>query len=157
MIDLPSEVAQLSPKLVGRFLILVGHGNPKGAVSGREFRCRGCWALLIADLMSFLDYFNFKNIPFKVLHSCKKKSCVDKNPRRKRPIFVMERTVFKAPTKWLLRWLDWIFWGWYLPSLSINYVRMSKDMEKRLPQLCYIKMKISHDLCFIAIGVAMAT
>ena len=30
----------------------------------------------------------------------------------------------------LLRWLDWIFWGWYLPSLSINYVGMSKDMEK---------------------------
>ena len=29
-----------------------------------------------------------------------------------------------------LRWLDWIFWGWYLPSLSINYVGMSKDMEK---------------------------
>ena len=35
MIDLPSEVAQLSPKLVGRFRILVGQGNPKGAVSGR--------------------------------------------------------------------------------------------------------------------------
>ena len=56
-----------------------------------------------------------------------------------------------------LRWLDWIFWGWYLPSLSINYVGMSKDMEKRLPQLYYIKMKISYDLGFIAIGVAMAT
>ena len=56
-----------------------------------------------------------------------------------------------------LRWLDWIFWGWYLPSLSINYVDMSKDMEKRLPQLYYIKMKISYDLSFIAIGVAMAT
>ena len=41
-----------------------------------------------------------------------------------------------------LRWLDWIFLGGYLPSLSINYVRMSKDMEKRLPQLYYIKMKI---------------
>ena len=41
-----------------------------------------------------------------------------------------------------LRWLDWIFWGWYLPSLSINYVGMSKDIEKRLPQLYYIKMKI---------------
>ena len=35
----------------------------------------------------------------------------------------------------ILRWLDWIFWGWYLPTLSINYVCMSKDMEKRLPQL----------------------
>ena len=30
-----------------------------------------------------------------------------------------------------LRWLDWIFWGWYLPTLSINYVGMNKDMEKR--------------------------
>ena len=56
-----------------------------------------------------------------------------------------------------LRWLDWIFGGGYLPSLSINYVAMSKDMEKRLPQLYYIKMKISYDLDFIAIGVAMAT
>ena len=33
-----------------------------------------------------------------------------------------------------LRWLDWIFWGEYLPSLSINYVAMSKDKEKRFPQ-----------------------
>ena len=58
----------------------------------------------------------------------------------------------------VLRWLDWIFWGWYLPTLSINYVCMSKDMEKRLPQLYYIiKMKISYDLGFIAIGVTMAT
>ena len=56
-----------------------------------------------------------------------------------------------------LRWLDWIFLGEYLPSLSINYVAMSKDMEKRLPQLYYIKMKISYDLGFIAIGVTMAT
>ena len=45
----------------------------------------------------------------------------------------------------------------YLPSLSINYVAMSKDREKRLPQLYYIKMKISYDLGFIAIGVTMAT
>ena len=56
-----------------------------------------------------------------------------------------------------LRWLDWIFLGRYLPSLSLNYVDMSKDIEKRLPQLYYIKMKISYDLGFIAIGVAMAT
>ena len=44
-----------------------------------------------------------------------------------------------------------------LPSLSINYVAMSKFTEKRFPQLYYIKMKISYDLGFIAIGVAMAT
>ena len=34
---------------------------------------------------------------------------------------------------------------------------MSKDMEKRLTKLYYIKMKISYNLGFIAIGVAMAT
>ena len=34
----------------------------------------------------------------------------------------------------VLRWLDWTFLKGYLPSLSINYVAMSKDMEKRLPQ-----------------------
>ena len=42
-----------------------------------------------------------------------------------------------------LRWLNWISLGGYLPSLSINYVGMSKDMEKKLPQLYYIKVKIS--------------
>ena len=56
----------------------------------------------------------------------------------------------------LLRWLDWNFLAGYLPRLSLNYVGMSTDMEKRLPQLYYIKMKISYDLGFIAIGVAMA-
>ena len=49
------------------------------------------------------------------------------------------------------------FLGGYLPSLSINYVAMSKDMEKRFPQLYYIKMKNSYDWGFIAIGVAMTT
>ena len=43
------------------------------------------------------------------------------------------------------------FLGGYLPSLSIDYVAMSKEREKRLPQLYYIKMKISYDLGFIAI------
>ena len=65
---------------------------------------------------------------------------------------------FVRPTwKEALRWLDWIFWGGYLPRLSFNYVGMSKDMGKRLPQLYYIKMKISYDLGFVAIVVAMAT
>ena len=49
------------------------------------------------------------------------------------------------------------FLGGYLPSLNINYVAMSKDMGKRLLELYYIKMKISYDLGFIAIGVAIAT
>ena len=66
--------------------------------------------------------------------------------------------VYTAITvKPVLRWLEWIFWGGYLPSLSINYVAMSKDMEKKSPQLYYVKIKISFDLGFIAIGVAMAT
>ena len=56
-----------------------------------------------------------------------------------------------------LRWLDWIFLAGYLSRLSIKHIGMSKDMEKRLRQLYYIKMKISYDLGFIAIGVAMAT
>ena len=59
--------------------------------------------------------------------------------------------------KTCLRWLDWIFLGGYLPSLNINYFTMSKDMEKRFPQLYYIKMKNYYDLSFIAIGVPMAT
>ena len=50
-----------------------------------------------------------------------------------------------------------MFLGGYLPSLSLIYVGMNKDMEKRLQQLYYIKKKISYDLGFIAIGVAMAT
>ena len=40
------------------------------------------------------------------------------------------------------------FLGGYLPSLSINYVAMSKDVEKKLSQLNYIKMKISNDFGF---------
>ena len=64
---------------------------------------------------------------------------------------------FKYSVPIRLRWLNWTFWGGYLPSLSINYVAMSKDMEKRSPKLYYIKMKNSYDLGFIAIGVAMAT
>ena len=29
----------------------------------------------------------------------------------------------------------------YLPSLSINYVAISKDLKKLPPQVCWIKMK----------------
>ena len=49
------------------------------------------------------------------------------------------------------------FLGEYLPSLNVNYVGVSRDMEKKLPQLYYIKMKLSYDLGFLAIGVAIAT
>ena len=35
----------------------------------------------------------------------------------------------------LLRWLDIVFQGQYLPSLSVNYVAINKDLEKLTPQL----------------------
>ena len=73
------------------------------------------------------------------------------------PNFKMNQTKCIRNICSVLRWLDWIFLGGYLPSLSINYVATSKDMAKRLPQLYYVKMKISFDLGFIAIRVAMAT
>ena len=34
-----------------------------------------------------------------------------------------------------LRWLNTVFQGQYLPSLSINYVAMNKVLEKLPPQL----------------------
>ena len=34
-----------------------------------------------------------------------------------------------------LRWLDTVFQGQYLPSLSINYVAINKVLEKLPPQL----------------------
>ena len=35
----------------------------------------------------------------------------------------------------VLRWLDTVFQGQYLPRLSINYVAINKDLEKLTPQL----------------------
>ena len=35
----------------------------------------------------------------------------------------------------LLRWLDIVFQGEYLPSLSVNCVAINKDLEKLTPQL----------------------
>ena len=34
-----------------------------------------------------------------------------------------------------LRWLDTVIQGQYLPSLSLNYVAINKDLEKWPPQL----------------------
>ena len=34
-----------------------------------------------------------------------------------------------------LSWLDTVFQGQYLPSVSINYVAMNKDLEKLPPKL----------------------
>ena len=53
--------------------------------------------------------------------------------------------------KSLLRWLDTVFWGQYLPSLSINYVVINKYLEKWPPQLYQIKMT------FVIIRVAMTS
>ena len=44
-----------------------------------------------------------------------------------------------------LRWLDTVFRGQYLPSLSINYVAINKGLQKSPLQLYQIKMKISYD------------
>ena len=63
-----------------------------------------------------------------------------------------------------LRWLHWIFLGEYLPSLSINYVAMSKDKEKRFPQKILLQSESPWQrndaitffylsLCFFALGV----
>ena len=52
----------------------------------------------------------------------------------------------------MLRWLDTVFQGQYLPSLSINYVAINKDLEKLPPQLYQIRVKIYYD-----IGVVIAT
>ena len=35
----------------------------------------------------------------------------------------------------LLRWLDIVFQSQYLPSLSVNYVAINKNLEKLTPQL----------------------
>ena len=56
-----------------------------------------------------------------------------------------------------LRWLDTVFQGQYLPSLSINYVAINKVLEKLPPQLYYIKMKIFYDQGCNDIGVVIAT
>ena len=56
-----------------------------------------------------------------------------------------------------LRWLDTVFQGQYLPSLSINYVSIKKVLEKLPSQLYQIKMKICYDQGGNGIGVVIAT
>ena len=41
------------------------------------------------------------------------------------------------------------FHGQYLPSLNTNYLAINKDMEKRLPQLYYTKMKNCCKQCYM--------
>ena len=45
----------------------------------------------------------------------------------------------------------------YLPSLSINYVAIGKDLKKLPPQVCWIKMKTCYDQGCNEIGVVIAT
>ena len=42
---------------------------------------------------------------------------------------------FGACLQMELRWLDIVFQDQYLPSLSVNYVAINKDLEKLTPQL----------------------
>ena len=53
----------------------------------------------------------------------------------------------------MLRWLNTVFQGQYLPSLSINYITINKHLEKLPPQLYQIKMKICHDRSYAPINV----
>ena len=48
-----------------------------------------------------------------------------------RLIYIIEIRLWVRP----LRWLDTVFQGQYLPSLSVNYVAINKDLEKLTPQL----------------------
>ena len=71
---------------------------------------------------------------------CRCDECVLSFPHCLSPIFssfliVSLTFLHSGLLHFLLRWLDWIFLGRYLPSLSINYVATSKGMGKRLPQL----------------------
>ena len=59
---------------------------------------------------------------------------------------------------WFKKWLNcfvfffclfFFFHGQYLPSLNTNYLAINKDMEKRLPQLYYTKMKNCCKQCCI--------
>ena len=65
--------------------------------------------------------------------------------------------LFKYFVNGVLMWLDIVFQGEYLPSLSINYVAINNVLEKLPPQLYYVKMKICYDQGCNGIGVAIAT
>ena len=80
-----------------------------------------------------------------------------------RPVRTQQTFVTRRPfclrrfKKLCLWWLDTVFQGQYLPSLSINYVAIKKVLEKLPPQLYYIKMKICYDQGCNGIGVVIAT
>ena len=51
-------------------------------------------------------------------------------PKRKRG-----GAIKNTQSQLFLRWLDTVFQGQYLPSLSVNYVAINKDFKKLTPQL----------------------
>ena len=70
---------------------------------------------------------------------------------------VDHRSTFQDSVNGDLRWLDTVFQGQYLPSLSIIYLAINKVLEKLPPQLYQIKMKICYDQGCNDIGVVIAT
>ena len=49
--------------------------------------------------------------------------------------FMLLRVLAVLPHRFVLRWLDEVFQGQYLPSLRINYAAINKDLENLPPQL----------------------
>ena len=126
-------------------VVWVGPFVPNSLVSPARARLSAC--------------FKCKNFPIctceLVLHAS---SGLDETLARakvKKERYMTEGTKLYTLKEIVLARLDCL--GGIPPSLSINCVTTSKDMEKRLPQLNYIKMKISYDLGFITIRVTMAT
>ena len=71
----------------------------------------GCWRRLIAELMSFSGYllyyiiiyyiiYYFRNISFKFLHSCERKSCVDDKRFARYNIVLNSNRLYRLST-WL--------------------------------------------------------
>ena len=87
-------------------------------------------------------------------YSLVKTSSLSKTQRRQLQKDVQDRFQVKTVVECcfclvVFRWLGWIFQGQYLPSLSISYVAIHKDMVKRLAQLYQTKMKICYELCYV--------
>ena len=73
-------------------------------------------------------------------------------------IFLVAAIFFRSSSgKRQLRWLDTVFEGQYLPSLSINCVAINKDLEKLPLQSYQLKMKICYDQGCNDTGVVVAT
>ena len=100
LINFSSEITKFSANHVSRFRIFKWQRNPNRAVNWCLNWVCGCWRRLIAESMSFSGYFNFKNIPFKFLHSCKTKSCVDDKRFARSNIVLRSDRLYRLST-WL--------------------------------------------------------